>query len=455
MGRSDSPTQLVVDAGCDAGKTYFLRYLLIERIRLGLPVAVQIDAHTIILFEGKQPRHLDTRSEVQLPHDCWALLDLDLNLVTPCEAFLSSNAFIIMTSEPATRRWKGFRKQYGADLYIMDVWTDDELRKLLWVKPLRRRHKANLNEPSAYARPGGDWVQRGLALAAKWGPSPRYLLRMLYRPNQEAHYEAELDNDADSFVAGGTRSFSSVQGLDFLPMGCASELFFIRTTSPTERYRADVYVPTTTVAGLIAKSLCRTMTADRQLFFSQLQGQAATRSVARHVTELVFHKMLEGPSTRLTCRNVESPNEAPMLLVPHPEQAVLQGAIHALAEARSPCYFRPSDASLLGIDGLLLDGRNLYLLQLSLTTTCRSPITGIQQIADTVDATGRQFDWHVVLVGPKLEWAKQCAGRALSKLRDLDMKVWYCELNIENYFPLVSMASSHDRKPRSNPIRQV
>ena len=116
------------------GKTFFLLCLLVHLLQERVPVALQIDAKNFVLFDsrGAHIYKTDSIDASAIPEGAWALSDSGDQL-EPCAAFRHSDAHIVHTSSPTSHRWKEWVKQMSATRYIMDVWSSEELRGLLYV----------------------------------------------------------------------------------------------------------------------------------------------------------------------------------------------------------------------------------------------------------------------------------------------------------------------------------
>ncbi|KAF8521600.1 hypothetical protein BU17DRAFT_64826 [Hysterangium stoloniferum] len=146
------------------GKTLFLLYLL-------EPVALQIDAKEFVLFsEDGVSRHSGGAwSADDIPKGAWVLSDSSDELqLGPCVAFQSPRVHVIHTSSPSSRRRKGWVKRLSAGIYIMDIWSLEELRTLFIVSGLD--------------------VKGGVALSEKYGPNPRVIIDLLTEPTEEVTY---------------------------------------------------------------------------------------------------------------------------------------------------------------------------------------------------------------------------------------------------------------------------
>lgn len=61
----------------------------------------------------------------------WALSDSNDKRETSSGIFRGRDHIrIIQTTSPGSERWKEWRKQTGAECYIMDIWSDEEVVQL-------------------------------------------------------------------------------------------------------------------------------------------------------------------------------------------------------------------------------------------------------------------------------------------------------------------------------------
>jgi hypothetical protein len=116
------------------GKTYFLLFVLLHRLSLGLPTAVQYSQVGFILFTESGPVAYDGGSGfVSLPSGTWALTDSDTGSVEPCFAFRRSHQsiFVVQTTPPQSHRYKQWKKQRrGVRMFVMECVTVMELKAL-------------------------------------------------------------------------------------------------------------------------------------------------------------------------------------------------------------------------------------------------------------------------------------------------------------------------------------
>ena len=116
------------------GKTVFLIYLLIERLSRKQPTAVQLyDPRRYPLFDEEGVRELSSDDASPLSPEVWALTDSNDEVIKPCTAFTKSDALVLLASSPRSPRWKEWKKQNYARLFVMDLWSESELHMLLLV----------------------------------------------------------------------------------------------------------------------------------------------------------------------------------------------------------------------------------------------------------------------------------------------------------------------------------
>ena len=133
--RLESPLLTIVFVTPNPGKSCFLYYLLFHLLSMGKSVAFQV-GDKFLLFQDTGVRLCDiTFSNGQIiPDGTWALADSHRHFDEPCDAFLnackSGRAWVVQTTPPLEDKWRSWQKEYGADMYWMDVVTLDQLNAL-------------------------------------------------------------------------------------------------------------------------------------------------------------------------------------------------------------------------------------------------------------------------------------------------------------------------------------
>ncbi|KAH0832415.1 hypothetical protein J3R83DRAFT_13455 [Lanmaoa asiatica] len=119
-----------------AGKTYFLVYVLIERLREHKPVAFEplhgrsfyaLFTDTVVFHSFDDPMPLHHANHTG---DAWALTDSNATVTIPAGVFQRTRMRIIQTTSPRAHRWKEWSKQYGAERCVMNVWSKKEIEDL-------------------------------------------------------------------------------------------------------------------------------------------------------------------------------------------------------------------------------------------------------------------------------------------------------------------------------------
>jgi len=114
-----------------SGKTLFLVYILVLRLGQRKPVAVQfLDGNSFYaLFNDTVSFHrFDDPALLKEGPSVWALCDSNQYITIPGSIFAGCQGVrIIQTTSPKASRWKEWSKQVGAEPYIMDIWSEDEV----------------------------------------------------------------------------------------------------------------------------------------------------------------------------------------------------------------------------------------------------------------------------------------------------------------------------------------
>ena len=116
-----------------SGKTYFLLFVLLQRLSKGQPTAVQYNKDTFILFDDQGPTDHFGNTGFSFLNGTWALRDSNGCTVTPCFAFQRSQeeVFVLQTTSPLVSRYKEWRKQRdGVGMFVMKCITVTELKVL-------------------------------------------------------------------------------------------------------------------------------------------------------------------------------------------------------------------------------------------------------------------------------------------------------------------------------------
>ena len=119
-----------------SGKSVFLILLLIRRLVLGLPTALQVEGGYAILFHEhgtSQFRHLDNAAiHMKLttpssPDKIWALVDSNQVLAEPAPTFRMGNPFFVVFAASPREERLGWTKKVNSRYFCMKPWTLSEV----------------------------------------------------------------------------------------------------------------------------------------------------------------------------------------------------------------------------------------------------------------------------------------------------------------------------------------
>jgi hypothetical protein len=68
-----------------------------------------------------------------IPSGSWALVNSGYRLMAPGPALFGKDIVLVQTTSPVPRRWKEWKKQHSAHLYVMQIWDTEEIEILLYV----------------------------------------------------------------------------------------------------------------------------------------------------------------------------------------------------------------------------------------------------------------------------------------------------------------------------------
>ncbi|KAH9003452.1 hypothetical protein EDB86DRAFT_2362458 [Lactarius hatsudake] len=166
------------------GKTCFLYYLLFRLLSKGTPVSLQLAPYVIVFRDDGVYRHSQQAEPDYLPTGTWALSDAGRLDEKPCPAYKDAagrrKAWIIQTTSPLEDRWRQWKKQYTAVMFVMQGFSAEEITALGKVQGLDTSVLLHYYE--------------------KWGPSARTCTLLARDPAEEHHHAIAVNKSADAFV---------------------------------------------------------------------------------------------------------------------------------------------------------------------------------------------------------------------------------------------------------------
>src|SRR6266702_570131 len=117
------------------GKSCFLYYLLLRLLSQKLPVVLLLSRHFLVFCDDGVDIHpLDMANPDVFPRGTWALSDSNEEVGSPCSAFIDAAkqeiAWIVQTTSPMEERWKEWKKECSADMFVMVPPSINEITAL-------------------------------------------------------------------------------------------------------------------------------------------------------------------------------------------------------------------------------------------------------------------------------------------------------------------------------------
>jgi hypothetical protein len=116
------------------GKSFFLYFLLIERILAGQPTAWQFRSSDVILIHNHNKIQMFPENvwlDTQAPEysGYWALVDSNAQVVQPRGEFTDTHSkfYLVQAASPQPARWKAWKKYLSASIAVMKPWSWDEI----------------------------------------------------------------------------------------------------------------------------------------------------------------------------------------------------------------------------------------------------------------------------------------------------------------------------------------
>ncbi|KAJ7211279.1 hypothetical protein GGX14DRAFT_624105 [Mycena pura] len=413
------------------GKTTFLLYLLLERLRQKKPTAFQVKEDYFCLFDEKGAAIFNVKQMAsERLRACWALADSNADLEKPCARFTSRAMVIVQASSPKPSRWKEWLKQLSGDLIVSELPTTLEIAAI--AKELKL--DATLVGP----------------LVRKWGPSTRNIITLLeYRRDEEM--KGDLERRLLSDVEAAARAvLASPERLSTMLVdtnaralsSTGSAAVFVRPfRSEGRRWpsSSQVFIPTEYLAGIVGNQGTQLANADALKLFAALSTHSFTRSPAGWKFKMDMHHLLCGGGAAIIIEKFSDLGEIiGEKMDMTPATKLLPGTLDSLASASSSdaFYWLPSVTNFPGIDGVLAHGDgNVFAVQSTLSTEHVCPADGLKKAWKHMAWARDAHSWHFVAVANTTATARNL-GRSVAK--DLEMftlgrlktkvDVWSCSL---------------------------
>ncbi|KAI1787291.1 hypothetical protein LXA43DRAFT_1030045 [Ganoderma leucocontextum] len=227
------------------GKTVFLLYLLLSRLRRQLPTVIQLSSSMIVAFNdrGVFVEPSDTFMNLR---GYLALMDSNSDSVSPSPAVQWSQPRIIQAAPPETNKWGRWAKESSAEVVISALPTPLEIGAVV---------KAS----------GLDYAQVG-RLVKKWGPCTRTIIELIGGDGTLASREQALFTKAE-LAAVNARQHTDTKFSAMDPLQRAhsvgTTLAFIHPRRPRDPVTSTIlhsascfsYIPSTYLLGIFNQEL--------------------------------------------------------------------------------------------------------------------------------------------------------------------------------------------------------
>ncbi|KAI9462581.1 hypothetical protein HD554DRAFT_2316319 [Boletus coccyginus] len=357
------------------GKSIFVAYAVIERLREKQLVAVETawgdhpGAYVVFSEHGVGIHPRSTLLRAHVP-DIWAFSDSTALAPIPSPAFLATpHLRIFQTASPNPTHWKCWTKEKQAKLYIMDLWSTEEIEDLIFIYNYDNRD-----------------AERIKTLLTLWGPIPRTLIMSLDDDESQKVYEgkvAQALRDPDTVV-------NAIFALDNTISPESSTVFFV---SPLKEeniiYRRvhTVFVPTRWLLNMLLVGLGRHHAAKQMEFFRALSSHPSTRSVAGWVFEELVHEFL----VRASSISVHWSDKDKTSVLKLPSSGML--TTYADLNPPPPFYWRPGKPNNQGVDSAIVTNNHIYAIQTTISCKHTTPQDGLDNLWRSMPQDKKALKW--------------------------------------------------------------
>ncbi|KAI0751238.1 hypothetical protein C8Q80DRAFT_1268508 [Daedaleopsis nitida] len=414
------------------GKTTFLLYVLLYRLERMLPTIVQFTGSCIVVFDKEGATVHATHAGSYVSDGCWALVDSNNDTLTPCSAVATSHSRIFLASSPKSSSWHKYKVERSPRIAVTELPTLYEIAAIASERQLDSKE--------------------AVALALKWGPSIQTVLNLLLGTIDErecqriaakaARYVCDKPNlllNGDSPAIGDSTGSSIVFVRPIRSGTPSSDATPAGDGSPAGTLSEIVYeVPTQHLAEILNAQ--RLTMARHTLFklYDTLSTHSLTRPAAGWIFEKHMHIRMSTPGTAVDIVNSDGVRQEMQ-----PAVTLLPGTVGALSRERPidvPFYWFPSVVNFPGIDGVLVNSHNVYVLQATVAVVHDDPKDGMRKVWKAFGATNAaRYSWHFVAVTDQDESTRWYAKDFAAKLNGLllgeakkSVCVWGCVLPVVN-----------------------
>lgn len=276
----------------------------------------------------------------------------------------------------------------------------------------------------------GRNTSKTLDLVGRWGPSIRTITRITQSEDWQTiqAYEQQLSQTLQKIFLNPSNISAESDSMVFFLRPPPERDATTRTFSPIWEY----FIPTKFLHGEAMNQFFRLSNQNVHELYFQLSFHSASRSLAGYAFEGLMHfRMSESTPLKLTSQRF-------MFMDIQPSSNLVRGTVDSLKEQKTSedFYWMPATSNFPGIDSVLSDGRNLFLLQATVAGKHRDPKAGILKVWNTMSKqVANSLHWHVIAVTDRVSHADSLRKRFLKELGGFYLgqsqtvvKVWSCVL---------------------------
>ncbi|KAI9462558.1 hypothetical protein HD554DRAFT_2316305 [Boletus coccyginus] len=354
------------------GKSIFVAYAVIERLREKQPVAVEIawgdlpGAYVLFSKHGVGIHdHSDSSLNAYVP-DIWPFSDSTVVTPIPTPAFLVAPYLrVFQTIYPAQSCWRHWTKERQVKLYIMDLWTVEEIKDLVFISKL-----------------GDNDAERIRTLLDRWGPVPDTLMMSLVDNELDMLYEITVNRAVRLAMRDLDTVIRPVTNLDnILDESGSSTIFFVRPLKEEN---------------IIYRKLGRYQAAEQAEFFRKLCIYSNARSVAGRIFEEVVHEFLVGAKSIFVHWYAEDGTS--VIELPQASSDVL--TTRTDFNPLPPFYWRPDNANDQEIDGALVTNDHFYVIRTTIGHKNSTPQDSVDNLWRSMPQDKQTLKWKMLFIGP-------------------------------------------------------
>ena len=251
------------------------------------------------------------------------------------------------------------------------------------------------------------------ALAEKWGPIPRTLLRILRNSGAEAAFEEKVIIGVGEAVTNPRVVFPAIADYNSENVQGSSAVFFIKPKSIIDRDRLSVFIPTPWLADQLVEGLFRFDEDQRDNFFRVMSYHHHAHSTQGWMFESVAHRFLARGEFPITWFNAvtEIVSHGPLPI--HSVDADLKGL-------NPPYYWLPAASNFPGIDAAIVTTDRIFGIQSTVRFQHGAPTQGLRKLRSKFAKDSPMRDWlryNVLFVGSSEEQAKSVCDQHAGNLK--------------------------------------